>query len=170
MSHPRRTPLFVVALVFVIAALACDLGSADRLSRPTAEPTHPPPAQSTPRVTLVPPESPAPRPTLLATATPLRPTIPPAVSVPASPSNLRAIQVTQTEIVVTWQDNSENESGFRVYLAGTDVVARLGSNVTRAVLGNLTCNVQYQYSVRAFNAAGESAPSNGINVTTTKCP
>jgi hypothetical protein len=77
--------------------------------------------------------------------------------------------VTRTEIVVTWQDNSNNEAGFRVYLAGTDVVARVGPNETRAVLGNLTCNVQYQYTVRAVNAAGESAPSNAIDVTTAPC-
>ena len=108
--------------------------------------------------------------TITSAPNPPRPTLPPAASLPPAPSNLRVTQVTQTEITVTWQDNSDNETGFRVYLAGTDVVGRAGPNVTRAVLGNLTCNVQYQYTVRAVNAAGESVPSNAIDVTTAKCP
>jgi hypothetical protein len=143
MNYRKQRITIVVAALFLIAAvLACDLGG--RVSpQPLTAPTQMP--------------------------LPSRPTLLPATSPPAAPSNLRALQVTRTEIVVTWQDNSNNEAGFRVYLAGTDVVARVGPNETRAVLGNLTCNVQYQYTVRAVNAAGESAPSNAIDVTTAPC-
>jgi hypothetical protein len=143
-SKKHRSIFLVILCALVL--LACDLGNNDRQTQPTPIPPQP-------------------------AATTARPTLPPAqpTSLPAAPSNLRVAQVAQTEIVVTWQDNSDNETDFRVYLAKTDVVARVGANVNRATLTNLTCNVQYQYTVRAVNNAGESQPSNVINVTTSPC-
>jgi hypothetical protein len=149
-SSKKHLSIFLVILC-VLVLLACDLGNNDRQTQPT--PIPPQPAATTARPTLP----------------PAQPTSPTATSFPAAPSNLRVAQVAQTEIVVTWQDNSDNETGFRVYLAGTDVVARVGANVNRVTLTNLTCNVQYQYTVRAVNNAGESQPSNVINVTTSPC-
>jgi hypothetical protein len=148
-SHAVRLGII---LLIALVLLACELGGADRPAQPTIAPTQPS-------------NTVAPRPTV----PPAQPTAAPVTSLPAAPSNLRAAQISQTEIIVTWQDNSDNETGFRVYLAGTDVVARLGANVNRAALANLTCNVQYQYTVRAVNTAGESQPSNVINVTTSAC-
>jgi hypothetical protein len=142
MNNLRQANALIIGLVSALTLLACTIGD-NTSSQPTPAPAQP----TIPRVTL-----------------------PPGASLPAAPSNLRASQVTRMEITVTWQDNSDDETGFRVYLAGTDVVARVGANVTRATLNNLTCNVQYQYTVRAVNAAGESTPSNAIDVTTAKCP
>jgi len=152
MNQSNKALMLVSVFALALVLLACELGGADQPAQPTSAPTQPS-------------NTVAPRPTV----PPAQPTAAPVTSLPAAPSNLRASQISQTEIIVTWQDNSDNETGFRVYLAGTDVVARLGANVNRAALANLTCNVQYQYTVRAVNNAGESQPSNVINVTTSAC-
>lgn len=67
---------------------------------------------------------------------------------------------------VAWQDNSSDETGFiieRSIGAGSVLfteVARTAANVTMFTEANLVPDQIYNYRVRAFNAAGASAPSN----------
>ena len=46
--------------------------------------------------------------------TPTQPSPQPSTTVPAAPSNLQATVISDTEIRLTWQDNSNNEDGFRI--------------------------------------------------------
>jgi hypothetical protein len=89
-----------------------------------------------------------------------------AQNVPADPSNLVATAVSASEIDLSWSDNSNNETGFKIERcqgnACTDFVeiAQVGANVTTFNNTGLAFNTRYRYRVRAFNAVGNSAYSN----------
>lgn len=64
---------------------------------------------------------------------------------------------------LNWQAGSSNGSGFKIErLNGSNYVeiASVAANVLSYSDANLTAGVSYCYRVRAFNAAGSSAPSN----------
>jgi fibronectin type 3 domain-containing protein len=64
---------------------------------------------------------------------------------------------------VSWSDNSDNESGFKIYRStgGTySLVQTVGSNVTSCVNTGLSSGITYYYKVKAYNAYGESYQSN----------
>jgi hypothetical protein len=69
------------------------------------------------------------------------------------------------QLKLDWTDNSSNEKGFRISrktgTGGTyaEIAARQ-SNATSYVDTTVTTGVTYCYQVRAYNDAGDSAPSN----------
>lgn len=72
-----------------------------------------------------------------------------------------------TWIELTWQDLSGDELGFRVYRkvdAGSfSLWQSLGPNVTTTQDLTVSAGHWYRYYVTAYNAAGESAPSNTVD-------
>ncbi|NDD62902.1 MAG: hypothetical protein EBZ36_02815 [Acidobacteria bacterium] len=98
-----------------------------------------------------------------------------AESAPVAPSELTATANSATQVSLTWNDNSANESGFRLERQNADrsgwtLVATVGANVT--VLQNTGLNgaTSYIYRAIAFNATGDSPPSNEATVTTPEMP
>lgn len=94
---------------------------------------------------------------------------------PAAPTDLQAISAGQTAIDLSWTDNSDNETGFRIERSpnGTSGwVERdtVGANVTTYQDTGLNCNTTYYYRVCAYNGAGDSDYSNVANATTDDCP
>jgi len=94
-------------------------------------------------------------------------------SAPSAPTNLSA-GVTGNSVQLSWTDTSTTETGFKVYRAWKPkgkaapdfkVIATLGANVASYVdhppVG------QHLYRVSAFNASGESPPSNSVTVAVT---
>ncbi len=84
---------------------------------------------------------------------------------PAAPSNLRAYQ-TVPQIHLTWEDNSEEEDGFRLEYKRTrgviwplqwDSLATVGSNVTSFQWDSARVGDTYVFRVAAFNANGLSS-------------
>ncbi len=85
--------------------------------------------------------------------------------VPAPPTNLTAAPASTSEIDLSWTDNADNESGFKVErslsaTSGFSQVAVVGENVTSYRDTGLSAGTAYCYRVRAYNAAGNSAYSN----------
>jgi hypothetical protein len=78
---------------------------------------------------------------------------------PAAPSNLaitsRVCTSSNYSVTLGWQDNANNETGFRVYRNGT-LIATRGANAT-SYTDNPPGSGPYTYGVEAFNAAGASA-------------
>lgn len=83
---------------------------------------------------------------------------------PLAPSNVQASDgAFYTKVEITWQDNSDNETGFEVYrdglLLGMTTQSSFSDNFT---VGNgndeVFCNggSSYQYEVKAFNGIGYS--------------
>jgi hypothetical protein len=88
---------------------------------------------------------------------------------PAAPSRLQATAVSATEIDLTWQDNSNNETGFAVdsIINGAfQQIGTVGANVTAARITQLTPQTAYTFRVRALNGTTTSAPSNQVTATT----
>jgi len=92
---------------------------------------------------------------------------------PAAPSNLTAKATGCNSILLTWFDNSVNETNFDLRrstsLNGTySTIATLPSNITTYTNTGLTKGRKYYYKVRAINSSGNSAWSN-ISSATVSC-
>jgi hypothetical protein len=88
---------------------------------------------------------------------------------PAAPSNLAATALSPTQITLTWQDNSTNETSFRIRRAvGTSGafkrLADVGANVVTFTDTVVESGTLYRYRVRAVNSAGISAISNTVRI------
>jgi hypothetical protein len=94
---------------------------------------------------------------------------------PISPSNVVATTVSRTQIDLTWQDNSIDESSFYIEksLDGanwtfTDTVA---ANVTSYSDISLECETLYYYRILAYRNDGQySSPSPVASAQTEMCP
>ncbi|MCF7875439.1 fibronectin type III domain-containing protein [Candidatus Bipolaricaulota bacterium] len=84
---------------------------------------------------------------------------------PNSPGNLGTQVLSSTEVRLTWNDNSDDEDGFRVYRNGTEI-ATVGANVTSFVDSGLEGGKNYNYQIASFNNSGESRLSSTQSVTT----
>lgn len=93
----------------------------------------------------------------------LPPPPPPPVTIPNAPSNISFTSIRLNSVVVTWQDNSDNEEGFEVQRClGTKCsnfvrVGMTGRNEVRFADSGLSPATNYSYRVRAFNSAGYSS-------------
>ncbi len=99
-------------------------------------------------------------------------TLQPAPAVPNAPTNLKATSPLQGQIVLNWEDNATNETGFKIERSTTTgsgfaEIAQVTANTTTYTDNNLTLGATFFYRVRAYNAAGNSAYSNEASVVVT---
>ncbi|HEX6098416.1 MAG TPA: NF038122 family metalloprotease [Thermoanaerobaculia bacterium] len=90
-------------------------------------------------------------------------------SVPAAPSNLAATGTSTSVIRLTWNDNSNNETEFRVEQKVGSVFTDIGAasaNATAINVTNFQPNSTATFRVRARNASGDSGYSNEATGTT----
>jgi len=88
--------------------------------------------------------------------------LPPA---PAVPSDLTATGVSSSSNSISWTDNSNNESAFRLYKSDDDnlnyvLLATLPANTTSHIDAGLFAGATRYYKVSAVNTDGESVHSN----------
>jgi titin len=99
-----------------------------------------------------------------------------AATYPCTPSNLSALAISTTQVNLTWQDNSSDESEFHIERSpngstGWAEIATVGANVTSYSNTGLSCSTSYYYRVRAHrHSDGQFSPySNVANKTTYPC-
>lgn len=74
---------------------------------------------------------------------------------PENPTNLQAIAVSSTQIDLSWQDNSTDESSFQIERSldgssGWQQIASVGADVTSYNDTDRNCDTPYYYRVRAY--------------------
>jgi hypothetical protein len=83
--------------------------------------------------------------------------VPADATPPAAPSNLAASNIAQNSLTLTWQDNSNNESGFTIQIATNSSFTRnlttinVGPDVSSYDFTGLKKNTQYFFRVQAVN-------------------
>jgi hypothetical protein len=96
------------------------------------------------------------------------------VTLPSAPSKLSASAVSDSQIALSWQNNSANETGFTIE-DSTDgsnftPVATAPAYTTTYTVGGLKPSTKYYFEVLATNSVGSSAPSNIAFTVTLKVP
>ncbi|MEW6103671.1 MAG: T9SS type A sorting domain-containing protein [bacterium] len=88
--------------------------------------------------------------------------------IPNSPSSLTASAVSNSEINLSWSDNSNNELWFIIERGGTITsFSFVGTTTSSTYLDiNLLSNTRYYYRVASYNEIGTSSYSNIASVTT----
>lgn len=111
-----------------------------------------------------------PTPTPLPTAAPTFTTTPVSGGTPAAPSNLAAAALVPNQLVLSWNDNSNNETSFILERSMDGInfgqVANISSNLTTYTDPVLNAWTTYAYRLRAVNANGSSSYSNYAYKTT----
>lgn len=95
----------------------------------------------------------------------------PTVTLPNAPSSLKATALSLGRVSLTWKDNANNEDGFQIERrtgssGAWQLIATATSNTKSYTDTSTARRTSYTYRVRAFNAAGGSAYSNQVTVTT----
>ncbi len=85
--------------------------------------------------------------------------------IPSAPSDLTATAQSSSSIVLSWTDNSNNETGFKIYRDG-ELISTTSANVTSYTDTGLSSSTTYSYYVKAYNDSGLSAASNTAQATT----
>ncbi len=91
-------------------------------------------------------------------------------NIPIAPSGLTITSVLSNRVILAWNDNSGNETGFKIQrkqgVTGTYTqIATPGANSTTYTDNDtaLLDGTQYYYKVSAYNSAGDSPFSNEVN-------
>jgi hypothetical protein len=94
--------------------------------------------------------------------------LPKSKLVPAAPSDLLGDAISDSEIQLSWHDNSDNETGFEIYRGGPvfNKIATLAVDDVFYTDSLLQDSTTYSYFVKAVNLDGASNSSNTVEVTT----
>ena len=88
-----------------------------------------------------------------------------------APSNLRPLEIRKASVTIGWNDNSNNETHFRVEKSTQggpfEVAGTVAANRTHYQESNLTPCQLYRFRVIAVGVYSESAPSPELSVTPT---
>jgi len=87
-------------------------------------------------------------------------------AVPNAPDNLHAVW-SNDMLKLSWTDNSDNETGFRIYHSTDKVIYQTagsaGANVASWIGTNFTPRTTYYFKICAFNDTGESALTGAVS-------
>ncbi|GAB4481492.1 MAG: hypothetical protein Kow00124_29340 [Anaerolineae bacterium] len=98
-----------------------------------------------------------------------------AETIPAAPGSLAADHIPVFDVTVSWQDNSNNEDGFRIYRQRVDMpdlltlIGEVDVDTTSFHDSGTLCGATYQYIIASFNEVGESPASACWQITLPPC-
>ena len=80
---------------------------------------------------------------------------------PGAPSNVSGQAASRDTVYLQWWDNAVNEEGYRIYRNGS-LIGTVSANAVTFSDTGLMAATTYQYTVRAYNGAGESNPCSCV--------
>jgi len=86
-----------------------------------------------------------------------------ALSTPTAPDTLVIAEKTDTTMLLTWEDKSNNETGFIVELSDdgdfgdAEITRVIGANITQFLFTGLTPGATYHFRACAYNGVGSSS-------------
>ncbi len=93
---------------------------------------------------------------------------------PHAPSNLSIMDITSDRVILSWDDNSDNEEGFRIERKKSgESFSQIGETSRDRILytdATVEPQTTYTYRVYAYNRGGESGYSNEVSGTTPAPP
>lgn len=92
------------------------------------------------------------------------------ITLPAAPSGLSVSAGSQSQLPLSWTDNSNGEDGYIVQVSdggSWQEVGRTGANTASFQVQDLAAGTSYTFRVLAFNSSGTSVPSGTSSGTTT---
>ena len=95
-----------------------------------------------------------------------------AVTPPAAPSGLAATAISTSQINLSWVDNANNETGFKIErclgsaCTNFSQIAQPAAGVVNYSDTGLASSTSYTYRVRSYNSGGDSSYSNTATATT----
>ena len=90
---------------------------------------------------------------------------------PAAPTGFNLVSGNSETYLVTWTDNSNNEDGFKIRKVGIGWLKNpTGPDATQFNIHYPRCGTSQDYRVVAFNASGNSGPSNTLTLNGLPCP
>ena len=92
---------------------------------------------------------------------------------PQVPVDLMAVAVGGCQVILAWTECGAGGLGFRIERAGVNVpcspfvkIGGVGPHIAAFRDGSVKLRTTYSYRVHAWNASGDSSPSNVTGVTT----
>ncbi|MCJ7586737.1 MAG: fibronectin type III domain-containing protein [Candidatus Aminicenantes bacterium] len=89
--------------------------------------------------------------------------LPQSGGIPKAPSGLSASSTSSSQVQLSWNDNSNNEKGFKIEQKSTGDWSQSSTapaNAEVCYIGGLSSAYTYSFRVRAYNADGNSGYSN----------
>jgi len=91
--------------------------------------------------------------------------------IPNPPSNLHLVDKNLESVKISWKDNSNNETGFRVFRKESDVWQAVATTDADSYMDSqISGGKSYYYKVVAYNSSGESEYSNVLSVSVGNIP
>ncbi|MDM8565039.1 choice-of-anchor Q domain-containing protein [Candidatus Halobeggiatoa sp. HSG11] len=90
------------------------------------------------------------------------------IAAPEAPTNLIATTASESQINLSWTDNSTSETGFKIERAGS-LISTTAADATNYNNSSLSCETTYSYSVKATDGTIDSAAATA-SATTSTCP
>jgi hypothetical protein len=97
------------------------------------------------------------------------------VVLPGAPTSLVAVAVGGCQVILAWTDCGAGGFGFRIERADGNgpfcsfvEIGGVGPHVTAFYDGSVRPRTTYFYRVHAWNASGDSSPSNVVELTTSQ--
>jgi hypothetical protein len=92
---------------------------------------------------------------------------------PSAPIDLVAVAIGGREVILAWTEFADGGLGFRIERAACNSpcdpfveIGEVGPHVAAFRDGSVNPRATYSYRVHAWNASGDSSPSNVVEVTT----
>ena len=83
---------------------------------------------------------------------------------PLSPSNLSTTSLNENSLTLSWTDNADNETEYRVY-QNESLISTLAADANTLTVYGLSKSTKYKFWVKSYNSDGESFPAE-LSVTT----